>query len=54
VQRSRFLQLHNTQRPGNLHTKEIVAADCHMNFLLLLTSALEKNKAADPQIKTRV
>jgi hypothetical protein len=53
VQGSRFLQLHNTQQSGNLHTKEIVAADCHMNFLLL-TSALEKNTAADPQIKTRV
>jgi len=47
VQRSRILQLHNTQQPGNLHTKEIVAADWHMNFLLLLlTSALEKNTVA--------
>jgi hypothetical protein len=55
VQRSRFLQLPNTQQPGNLHTKETVAGDCHMTFLLLLlTSALEKNTAADPQIKTRV
>jgi len=49
-----FCTIHNTQQPGNLHTKEIVAADYHMNFLLLLTSALEKNTAADPQIQTRV
>jgi len=35
-------------------SKEIVAADWNMNFLLLLHSALEKNTAADPQIKTRV